>query len=153
MFFNSVFTSYEQALILYIYSYFKNEKIYKTGLLILCVGLIQFSVYNLTSLQGVNRFNTFTFVPTALIIAVLSYFNVRQLIISENLVFQKTSFWFSVANFQYYIIVAPVMSAVLWANEISINLGVSLKQINNISYCIWAILIAIGFLCQKKKTI
>jgi hypothetical protein len=149
----SILTTVEHVLIILSYSaIYRNNNIkfifYGLSLLIFVC-----SVLNLLFIQGADSFNTFTFVPIGLIVSILSYLRIRSSILNEDKFQYQFSFWFAAANFQYFIIVAPILSAVLAANEMSYSLSISFKQVNNTAYIIWSVLISIGFICQEKKTI
>lgn len=148
----SNFTVFEHIITLIIYSiqYTKKERIL---VLLFSIGLIGFSIYNQKNVQQSLDFNTYTFVPAALLISVLSYLLVRKMIIEGGTLYTSMLFWFAAANFVYFTIAVPILSAIPFAWKISISVAKSLAYVNYTAYAFWAILIAIGFLCQKKKSI
>lgn len=148
----SIFTVIEHITTLIIYSvqYKKNEKAW---LILYCIALTIFSIYNQQNIQKYSEFNTYTFVPSALLIAILSYFLIRKMIITGDELYSSILFWFAAANFVYFTIAVPVLVTIPFARKISIPIATNLIYINYTAYAFWAVLIAIGFLCQKKKSI
>lgn len=154
LFYNSLHTGVEQLFILWIYYSTKIYNKQKRLLLytIIIGGLL--AIYNIFFWQGPKQFTTYTFIPFGLLIAFLSYINIRYFIISNIAVLSNIIFWFSIANFVYFIVIVPIMSFLPLAIEISLDLAKTLKMYtNNIAYGVWSVLIAIGFICQRKKTI
>ena len=148
----NIFTVIEHIIILLIYStqYKKNRKIFILGFVIVLIG---FAIFNQQNIQQSIDFNTYTFIPTALLISILSYLLVRKMIIEGDTLYPSMLFWFAAANFVYFTIAVPILSAIPFAWKISISVAKSLAYVNYTAYALWAILIAIGFLCQKKKSI
>jgi hypothetical protein len=136
-------------LLYYIHSPFTTGK---RILLYLSLIYLIFSIINFVFIQGEDNLNTYSIMPCGLVIAILSYLNIRMFITSETF-FKSLLFWFSVANFIYFIVVIPSLSFLPIANNISYELGASLKVINDTAYILWSLIISIGFICQKKRAI
>lgn len=147
----NISSTIENTFILILFSLNTNplkSKMIKSVLILMLV----FSIVNMFYIQKYNNLNTYTFIPASLFIVYLSYSSLLSLINTEAM-YSNLLFWFSLACFIYYSLMITVLSALPLALEVSYSLALALKQVNNIGYMLWSVLLLSGFLWTRKKTI
>lgn len=139
----------QHLLTLYIYSKTSTNKtvVYFTGVLILAGSVINMSFYQKDS------FNTYSIIPSFILIAVISYYILRTQIIIKNDFTINALFGFILANIIYSAISINVLSTIPIITKAEFEeVAFPLFTINYFAYIIWSVLISIGFLWNSKKT-
>ncbi len=150
----SIYTAIEFAFIVYIYSKTKLNNKHKPIIYLSIITVLVFSIINLKFIQGAETFNTYTFVLGGFLVSIFSYQKIRNAISNDILNATDILVWFSVANIIFYLGALPVLlSAPIFEDRTLKDLGNSLFIIKDVSYSFWSAIIAIGFICQKKKSI
>jgi hypothetical protein len=149
----SIYTAIEFAFILYIFSKINLYKKYQLVIYLSIFFVLVFSIINFKYIQGDKNFNTYTFALGGFLVSLFSYLNIRYSMKIDGLKGSDIMLWFSVANIIFYIGALPVLLSAPIAKEIPDSLGKSLFIIKDVTYSLWSLLIAIGFICQKKEII
>jgi hypothetical protein len=140
----------EQVLTLYVYSKGDKKKsvvyIHRISMVLIIILLLS----NYVIIKNPYGFHYYTFIISGIIVAVFSYWQLKSLI-QQSHPWRSVILWFSGANLIYYSSMVSSVSSMPLANDISRNLAMSIKTINDVGYIIWSLLIAIGILWNKKK--
>lgn len=148
----NILTSVEIIITLIVYYiYLNQEKIKKYIGFSIILFLIMIITNWITFSNIFLSFASNTFFLGGFMVALFSYFVWQNEIEKGVLSTSNTILWFSAANFIYYIIAVPVMSANNWLVANSDNWAFSVHEINLVMYGIWATLVGIGFIWKQKK--
>lgn len=150
----SIFTLFEITMTITIYAV-ENKKI---NLTLPLLPLLIFAAYNLLYLQGPNEFNTFTYIPGCLLVFVISYLNIRKLLLLDKLTSKNFIHWFYIANFIYYSLTIPSIINLPIVTKINaqinvLAIGKYFLDVNKILYSIWAVTLGMAFLWKPRRNI
>ncbi len=116
--------------------------------MVLVLGL---SIVGYFTHSGVTDFHAIPYVTSGFLLAVLSYFFLRERAI-DSTVSPILVFAFGMANFIYYTLMISAMSALQLAQELSPDLADKIYTANDIAYALWSLTILIGMIWQRIKT-
>lgn len=140
------------TLIIY-YNYFPSGNIKKI-LAISMSAFLLFAILNIIFIQNFfTEFDNYTFFIGGVIVSVFSYFVWRNEILNNVISPHNIILWFAAANFIYYTLTIPIMSAHNWLSFYSKDLAFPIYAINKVIYGIWAIIIGIGLIWKRQRTI
>lgn len=141
------------TLIIY-YNYFPSGNIKKILAISMSTFLL-FATLNVVFIQNFFlEFDNYTFFTGGIIVSVFSYFVWRNEIQNNDVISPHNIIvWFAAANFAYYTLTIPIMSAHNWLSFYSKDLAFPIYAINKVIYGIWAIIIGTGLLWKRQTTI
>ncbi|KAB2816486.1 hypothetical protein [Phaeocystidibacter marisrubri] len=146
----NVTTVLEQVLTLWVYWIYSRYSAMKKVLiaLVFTLPILALAQSAFRSFQPV--FNMETFVLSGIIVAVCSYFVLRNEVLNQQQ--HNKLIFFAMANLLYYTLMVSSMSALPLAYSISKDFGVKIKYLNDGAYALWSITLLIGLLWHPKKT-
>lgn len=136
-----------------VYYYEFSEKLLKNVVLALITVATIFSVANITLIQGIEVFNTFSvlvinFFLTAL--TLLYFYTILKKAENLNLI-KIPLFWMSAGLLVYSAGTFLIFSLYEIYNNLSYSTSVKIWAINSILYILLNLLFSIAFLCQPRK--
>lgn len=147
----NIFTGVEYTAMLLINLYKPHSSLYRkflSGSIFFLITLYLFNFYK----YGIEDLNTYLYAIGSFIVCIFSYLRIRFTITSDNVEFSNILIWFALANITFSVGALPIL-LITPIKGIPNSIANDLFVIKDIAYSIWAVLITIGFLCQKKKTI
>lgn len=144
----------EISLTLFIYSKHLIKK--KSRILVFVTMLIflLFSIINLLFIQEfISEFASYNFFLGGILVCMFSYLVWREEILDGIISPKKVILWFAAANFIYYTISVPVMSANNWLVLYLKEMAIPIYLINSINYAIWSVFLSLGLLWKNRKAI
>jgi hypothetical protein len=140
----------EQVLTLFVYSKAGETRrlvnVHKISITL----IILLSLSNYFIIQNPYGFHYYTFIFSGITVAVFSYTQLK-FTIQQNVPWRSVLLWFSGANLIYYSLMVSSVSTMPLAYDISKDLAISIKTVNDVGYIIWSALISVGILWNKKK--
>jgi len=116
--------------------------------------VVLYAVFNGLFLQDINNeFASYTFFIGGFIIALFSYLIWKQEVQEKDIDSRNIILWFSAANFLYFIITIPALSANNWLVVHDTDKALPVQIINVVMYGIFSIIISLGFIWHQKGTI
>lgn len=147
----NILISFELILTLGIYFYYLPKGILRVLILLSSIILTFFSILNLIYFQNFfTEFASYTFFLGGFMVSLYSYFLWRYEVEKNIISASNIILWFAGANFLYYSIAVPVMSANNWLVQFSSNQALPVHGINLFMYALWALIIGVGFLWKNK---
>jgi hypothetical protein len=149
----NILIPFEVILTLGIY-YFYIQKVFIRNMIFINIIIFTlFSLLNLIFFQNFySEFASFTFFIGGFLISLFSYFLMRYEVENKIISGSNLILWFAFANFLYYLVSVPVMSANNWLVEYSKDMALPVHGINLFIYGLWALVICIGILWKNNQT-
>ncbi len=129
------------------------QKWIRNASLLLIPILIIWGIINYFYVQGINTFNTLTYIPAAFIVGLFSYLNLRRLIIADSISKHNMQLWILIANCLYYFVNIPMEGMEPFIVKVSIPLAKKIRSVPNVFQHIWVIMITLGLLWKKRSRI
>jgi hypothetical protein len=140
------FLMYIYSRVIYSVAFQKSWKYILSVYVALCIGNIAF-------VQGVNVFNSVTFLIGLLIVITIAYWHIIETVRTDESISDKPFLWFSIANFIYYTSSSAALGTAAWFTEKGDKIGRSVLNINTLLYSLWYLIITLAFLwLLRKKT-
>ena len=109
------------------------------------------STFNMLFVQKMDVLNTYTAVVAGVFILGGSYFVLRHKMLQGQFIVNGVTM-FLMANIFYYGVANSVLSSMSYFALHSEETGNVLMNFNKFAYCLWSLIIAIGFLWKKPLT-
>lgn len=146
----NLFLPLEFTLKALVYYFSFNESIIKKLIITSIILVNMFILLNFNLGQGINTYNTNSFLIAGIFIMVFSYLIFRKYILEDKLSDFKLMNWFAIANFLYYLIAVPAISTSIWLIDRNIEYSKLFNNSNKFVYCLWSCLITTGFIWKRK---
>jgi len=139
------------TLVIY-YQHIKSQHIKNLTIKAIVIFLL-FTLINAFFIQGLFlQFASYTFFLGGIVVCIYSYLIWRKEIYEDELSPNKLILWFATANFLYYSVSVPVISANNWLVIYSKEISFTVFIINGVNYSIWAIVIGLGILWKVQAS-